>query len=33
MSLYGERLGALHIVCDNTEIKKKVQSQLNYLIK
>ena len=24
MSLYGERLGALHIVCDNEVIKKKV---------
>ncbi len=33
MSLYGERLGALHIVCDDEVIKKKVQSQLNYLIK
>jgi len=26
MSLYGERVGALHIVCDDEVIKKKVQS-------
>jgi len=33
MGLLGERLGALHIICNNEAIKRDVQSQINYLIK
>jgi len=31
--MYGERVGALHIVCSNTEERRKVGTQLNRLIR
>jgi len=33
MGLYGERVGAFHVVCDNAEEKEKVQSQVLILIR
>jgi len=33
MGLYGERTGALHIVCKDTAVAKKVQSQVKVVIR
>lgn len=33
MGLYGERTGAIHIVCENKEIKEKVASQMKVKIR
>lgn len=33
MGLYGERTGALHIVCQDTATAKKVSSQLEILVR
>ena len=33
MGLYGERIGALHVVCQNPETAKKVESQIKLIVR
>lgn len=33
MGLYGERIGALHIVCNDVETAKKVESQIKLIVR
>ena len=33
MGLYGERIGALHIVCKDSETAKKVESQIKLIVR
>jgi len=33
MGLYGERVGALHVFCDNAETAEKVMSQFRILVR